>query len=196
MFSSAAIISGYKSLATTYPCIQIDSVLGEDGTLALYPGCSTYYDGSDLDQRVVVSPDFESENPLEIAAALGISFGTAGWLALWIHAIIVEVYVRVPAIIRTTVVHGCVKAYYLFSKLRLTPAETARLRQVSYERQLARGFKRPGYTGTGPERFGDAGPYQPKQSQVHDMEEDRQKHVHIGVSSLGESDEAASRSRV
>jgi hypothetical protein len=100
MFSSAAIISGYKSLATTYPCIQINSVLGERGTLALYPGCITYYDGSNLDQRVVVSPDFESENPLEIAAALGISFGTAGWLALWIHAIIVEVYVREPTLMR------------------------------------------------------------------------------------------------
>ena len=94
MFSSAAIISGYKSLTATYPCVQIDSVLGEDGTLAMYPGCSAYYDGSNPDQRVVVSPDFESENPLEIAAALGISFGTAGWLALWIHAIVVEVYVR------------------------------------------------------------------------------------------------------
>jgi hypothetical protein len=100
MFSSAAIISGYKSLAATYPCVQIDSVLGENGTLGMYPGCSTYYDGSNFDQRVVVSPDFESENPLEIAAALGISFGTAGWLALWIHAIVVEVYVCSPALKR------------------------------------------------------------------------------------------------
>lgn len=41
----------------------------------------------------------------------------------------------------------------------MTPAETARLRQVSYERQLARGFKRPGYAGLVAERFGDAGPY-------------------------------------
>ena len=101
MFSSAAIISGYYSLATTYPCVQIDSILGEDGTLAAYPGCITYYDGSKLDQRVVVSPDFESENPIEIAAALGLSFGTAGWLALWIHAIIVEVYVCEPVFIRS-----------------------------------------------------------------------------------------------
>ena len=94
MFSSAAIISGYNSLAATYPCVQIDSVLGEDGTLALYPGCGSYYNGLNPEQRVVVSPDFESKNPIEIAAALGISFGTAGWLALWIHAVIVEVYVR------------------------------------------------------------------------------------------------------
>ena len=81
-------------------------------------------------------------------------------------------------------------------QLRLTPAETARLRHVSYERQLARGFKRPGYTGTGAGRFGDAGPYKPEQSRIGVLEEDEQKDVQAVVSSLGASDEAASGSRV
>lgn len=90
----------------------------------------------------------------------------------------------------------CTVADSLPSQLRLTPAETARLRQVSYERQLARGFKRPGYTGTGPERFGDAGPYKPEQSRIASLEEGEQKHMQAGVSSLGGSDEAASGSRV
>ena len=81
------------------------------------------------------------------------------------------------------------------TQLHLTPAETARLRQVSYERQLARGFKRPGYTGTGAARFGDAGPYKPVQSQIAVLEEGEQKHMQAGVSSLRGSDEAASGSR-
>lgn len=44
----------------------------------------------------------------------------------------------------------------------MTPAESARLRQVSYERQLARGFKCPGYAGLVAEHFGDAEPYRPR----------------------------------
>jgi PPE-repeat protein len=93
MFSSAAIISGFTSLSTTYPCAQINFTLGEDGTLSHYPDCIAYYNGTNPGQRVVVTPNFDSENPIEIAAALGVSFGTAGWLALWIHAILIEVYV-------------------------------------------------------------------------------------------------------
>jgi hypothetical protein len=96
MFASAAIISGFTSLSTTYPCAQINFTLGEEGTLKYYPECIVYYNGTDLEQRVVVTPNFDSQNPIEIAAALGVSFGTAGWLALWIHAILVEVYVGIP----------------------------------------------------------------------------------------------------
>lgn len=46
------------------------------------------------------------------------------------------------------------------TQLRLTPKESNRLRQVSYERQLERGMSRPGYAGLVPERF-DAEPFQP-----------------------------------
>lgn len=76
----------------------------------------------------------------------------------------------------------------MFSQLRLTPAETARLRQVSYEQQLARGFKRPGYAGLVAERFGDAIPYKTHAygpSEGGESASDMQKQV--GVSSLGEN---------
>jgi hypothetical protein len=50
----------------------------------------------------------------------------------------------------------------------MTPAEAERLRQVSYERQLARGFKRPGFAGVVAERFGDANnPYTPLNDKHH-----------------------------
>lgn len=100
MFSSAAIISGYTSLSTTYLCAQINFALGEEGTLAYDPACSAYYNGTNTEQRVIVTPNFDSEDPIEIAAALGISFGTAGWLALWIHAILIETYVRISTLLR------------------------------------------------------------------------------------------------
>lgn len=50
-------------------------------------------------------------------------------------------------------------------QLHLTPAESARLRQVSYERQLARKFKNPGNAGLTVQRFGDAEPWVPKHEQ-------------------------------
>ena len=46
-------------------------------------------------------------------------------------------------------------------QLRLTPKESNRLRQVSYERQLERGMSRPGCAGLVAERFGDAEPFRP-----------------------------------
>ena len=71
-------------------------------------------------------------------AALEVSFATAGFLALILHAIGVEVY------------------------LRLTPRESERLRMVSYERQLERGMKNPGSAGLVAERLGDADVWMPK----------------------------------
>lgn len=56
-------------------------------------------------------------------------------------------------------------------QLRLTPAESDRLRRVSYERQLERGFKRPGYAGLVAERFGDAEPYAPPTIPKQEMQQ-------------------------
>jgi hypothetical protein len=60
------------------------------------------------------------------------------WLALVLHIIGVEIY------------------------LRLTPREAERLRQISYEKQLAAGFKHPGNAGLVVSRFGDADEWKPK----------------------------------
>ena len=56
-------------------------------------------------------------------AALEVSFAMSGFLALILHAVGVELY------------------------LRLTPRESERLRIVSYERQLERGMKNLGSAG-------------------------------------------------
>ena len=48
--------------------------------------------------------------------------------------------------------------------LKLTPAESERLRVVSYEKQLKAGFKHPGSAGLVVDRWGDAAPWEPPQS--------------------------------
>jgi hypothetical protein len=54
------------------------------------------------------------------------------WLSLIIHFVGVEIY------------------------LHMTPAETTRLRVVSYEKQLEAGFAHPGSSGLTSDRWGDA----------------------------------------
>ncbi|KAK3686908.1 hypothetical protein LTR37_019350 [Vermiconidia calcicola] len=157
--SVAAIISHLNGYYVTKPCAVINSVIGPEGTLAYYPEwydtlnmisheisadrtqqnvSQPFFDGTNLYERVIVKATNYSEDPLEISAAAGIGFGAAGWVALWLHAIAIEVY------------------------LRLTPAESERLRQVSYERQIERGFKNPGSAGLVAQRLGDANPYVPR----------------------------------
>ena len=148
MFSSAAIISQIGGFAVIRTCAQIAFVVGPKGTLFFYPDCAPYLNGTNPQQQVIVEADYNSANPLEISASIGIGFGSAGWLAFWLHAIIVEFY------------------------LRLTPAESDRLKQISYERQLERGFKHPGGAGLSSLRFGDSNPYVPVEQRKHsDVEE-------------------------
>ena len=87
--------------------------------------------------RVVVQADF-GHLPEQIGASLRISFGIALWLALILHLVGVEIY------------------------LALTLRESNRLRQVSYKRQLEKGFSNPGSAGLTADRFGDAEPWRPE----------------------------------
>ena len=50
--------------------------------------------------------------------------------------------------------------------LKLTPREGERLRILSYDRQLAAGFKNPGSAGLVAERWGDAAPWVPPQQRA------------------------------
>ncbi|GAB7362292.1 hypothetical protein MBLNU230_g2310t1 [Neophaeotheca triangularis] len=102
------------------------------GTREGYAGCENGGSG-----MAAVHADFEGKIE-EIAASLQITFGMACWMALALHAVGVEVY------------------------LAFTPVEGERLRRVSYERQLERGFEDPGSAGLTVERFGDAEAWKPK----------------------------------
>lgn len=75
--------------------------------------------------------------PEDATAAFLLVFGQAGLIAFTIHAVLVEVY------------------------FHLTPAESERLRNVAYQRQLARGYKMPGSGGLTSDRLGDAPRWKP-----------------------------------
>lgn len=85
---AALIISRIGGFYVTRPCAQLSAILGgEEVTLELYPECLPFFQGANPGLHVVVASNFNSKNPAEIAAALGINFGSAGWAALWLHAV-------------------------------------------------------------------------------------------------------------
>lgn len=100
------VSDSYRMLA----CQQIDSVTGPGSSAEVYPSCAT-----DPFGWTAVRMDLDSEVVAEIMGALQGTFGAAGFLALFLHALGIELY------------------------LHLTPAEAERLRLVSYERQVERG---------------------------------------------------------
>lgn len=65
---------------------------GTEMLLAEFPACSAFLDG-DLTAHGIVHVDFNG-TPAQKMAAINMTFGMAGWVALAIHAFGVEVYVR------------------------------------------------------------------------------------------------------
>lgn len=84
--------------------------------------------------------------PEQIASVLDITFPLSIWLALVIHVVGIELY------------------------LRLTPKEAQRLRTVSYQRQLEAGMKNPGSAGLVPEKLGDMDPWKPTTTKREDAD--------------------------
>ncbi|KAE8328016.1 hypothetical protein BDV39DRAFT_214576 [Aspergillus sergii] len=120
-----------------YPCDKIDLIIGREQTLESYPDCASFYNGSHPDQNVLVLGDFNGTAD-KIGTALNLNFGMAFWLALFLHAIGVEIY------------------------LQMTPKESHRLRKISYTRQLEAGYKHPGRAGLTVDKFGDSEPWVPE----------------------------------
>ncbi|MCJ1398642.1 hypothetical protein MMC11_001842 [Xylographa trunciseda] len=124
MILAALITSAIGSYFVLYSCDELRFMHADDASYVprAYPACgppgSTTASG-----QAVVHAAFGAGVVEEIGAALRLNFGMAIWLALVLHLVGVEIY------------------------LRLTPRETQRLRQVSYERQLEAGFERPGSAG-------------------------------------------------
>lgn len=111
----------------------------------LYPECNTVHTRAGIPTAQVISPAENTgtyvsvssygKGPENTAALIHNMFPMAAWLALFLHALAIETY------------------------LWLTPAEHYRLRNVSYEKQIEKGyrvrgaFKDAGLTST---RIGDA----------------------------------------
>ncbi|KAG4440743.1 hypothetical protein IFR05_003787 [Cadophora sp. M221] len=136
MVLAALVISTQKNYSATRPCGELAYILATNSDLEnqpaafaqRYPQCVNASDTTPVPVNASLT-DGDAEN---MGVALGMSFGMALWLALFLHAVGVEVY------------------------LNLTPREGERLRMVSYERQLERGFANPGSAGLVVERLGDS----------------------------------------
>ncbi|KAF2102535.1 hypothetical protein NA57DRAFT_63447 [Rhizodiscina lignyota] len=138
MIIAALVISSVGDYYTARACAQITYIYhgNQEKVTRLYPDCAAFFNGSSLSQNVVVNENMNCQRE-QVGAALGEGFGAAVWLAFALHAIGVEIY------------------------LQMTPAESQRLRKVSYQRQLEAGFLHPGSAGLTSDRWGDAPPYEP-----------------------------------
>ncbi|KAJ6188551.1 hypothetical protein N7519_003459 [Penicillium mononematosum] len=142
---SAVIISMYPSgWYQVMPCAELLPPL--ETVYSTYPVCSPSNSNLTVDSQVIVKANFNGE-PEQIGAALAIGFPMAMWLALVMHAVGIEAY------------------------LRLTPKEAERLRIVSYKRQLAAGMKNPGNAGLVPEKLGDMELWEPQMRHREDSSE-------------------------
>ncbi|KAK4107926.1 hypothetical protein N656DRAFT_784686 [Canariomyces notabilis] len=131
MIIMATIISETGGYWAVRQCAQVNYTLGEASTRELYPDCEAFYSGEDPYKPTLIKATMNS-SAMTAGATLGLSFGPATWLALFLHAVGVEVY------------------------LRLTPFEHDRLRNVSYQRQVEAGMRNPGRAGLTADRLGDA----------------------------------------
>jgi hypothetical protein len=122
-----------SSIGGYYIAMSCKQLAYMGGDAASYPACAANMDG-----QTAVLANFNTPTGVEqVDASMQTSFGMSGWIAFWMHVLGIEIY------------------------LKLTPAEGERLRQVSYERQLERGFKHPGRAGLTVDRLGDAEEWKP-----------------------------------
>ena len=135
MIISANIITAIGSYQIAMPCKQIAYAAGPY-VAATYAGCSAAGANSTDAGYAVVHAGFGAD-AVQTAASFHLTFGMSAWCAIVLHAVGVEVY------------------------LALTPAESERLRRVSYERQLERGFLHAGSAGLTVDRLGDAEKWTP-----------------------------------
>ncbi|KAI0490528.1 hypothetical protein F4859DRAFT_11464 [Xylaria cf. heliscus] len=146
----AMVISSIGGNYLAQPCDKINYALnGQNATMHFYPECAPLFSGENLNQQAVVLANYYGNNAMEVGASLNATFGPAAWIALALHIIGAELY------------------------LRLTPAEHERLRNVSYQRQLEAGMKNPGRAGLTTDRLGDAHKWTPNSAanNVNDSDE-------------------------
>ncbi|KAI1087407.1 hypothetical protein F5B19DRAFT_74910 [Rostrohypoxylon terebratum] len=96
MTISVVIVSLIGGFYYVEPCDKISFILGgENATLAAYPDCASFFSGEDLNRHIAVPATvFNRNNPAQVAAALNFVFGTSGWMAIFLHTLGVELYLR------------------------------------------------------------------------------------------------------
>ncbi|KAG8824803.1 hypothetical protein FRC17_009026 [Serendipita sp. 399] len=138
MVITAIVITQIGGFSTPWYCDEIAYALNYNDTRMALQGSPECVGGATPFRKVLIPARLEFNQPIQMGSALRIAFGNSIWLGLLIHVFLLEVY------------------------LHLTPSETARLRSISYQKQLEAGFTPPGSAGITSDRWGDAEPYRPK----------------------------------
>lgn len=134
MIITALLISTIGGYYIAEPCEKVAYMVDNPEEFeARYPQCGVT-NGTSSGWTAVPASFMQKE---QVGFAMNMTFGMAGWLALTMHAVGVEVY------------------------LRLTPRESERLREKSYQRQLEAGFSHPGSSGLTADRLGDSERWKP-----------------------------------
>lgn len=96
MIIAAQSISSAGDFWSVQSCAKLLDVIGDAQELVQqYPSCSGLVNGGNLEAVAAVNANFGG-SAVESMSAMNMSFGMAGWLALALHAIGVEVYVSLP----------------------------------------------------------------------------------------------------
>ncbi|KFY40872.1 hypothetical protein V495_05214 [Pseudogymnoascus sp. VKM F-4514 (FW-929)] len=133
MAIASGIISTIGSYSAVMNCGEIAFLYAAfpAALASRYPTC---VGGNNTD--VAVKADINSLFGEEGKASMVLTFGMSWWVAIAMHSVGVEIY------------------------LRLTAAEAERLRAVSYEMQRKAGMKNPGGAGFTADRLGDVGKWE------------------------------------
>lgn len=114
-------------------CHELRFIMKDDDLLSsLYPTCSPILTSSTpttIYVAIQASMALRIEN---LAVALKAGFSLAIWVAWALHALLVEIYIK------------------------LTPREAERLRVISWQRQLEAGYSSPGSAGLTCDKLGDS----------------------------------------
>lgn len=127
LYLAALITTAMQDYYIPVSCAQIAwffTNYGLGDPLSVYPQCSSPSNNTTIlpDSYVAVHADLNG-SPEQIGASLDINFGMAIWVALFLHLVGVELYLRLP------------------------PGEARRLREVSAQRQRERGRRGKGAEG-------------------------------------------------
>jgi len=93
MIIAAQIVSAAGDFWSVQNCAKLLDVIGDAQQLVdQYPSCASLIDANNFQAVTAIKADF-SGSAEQLMSAMNITFGMAGWLALGLHAMGVEVYV-------------------------------------------------------------------------------------------------------
>ncbi|KAI1768422.1 hypothetical protein GGR53DRAFT_409330 [Hypoxylon sp. FL1150] len=100
---SSVILSFVGDYYYVEPCEKVNFILqGQNATLARYPECAPFFSGADPRRHVAVKAVFNRQDKVAVGAMINLVFGMSGWMAIFLHAFGVELYLHLTSAERRT----------------------------------------------------------------------------------------------